>query len=153
MDSTTETRRDWNFDRDGQLIGQYVETRPVTIRNGPAAGKQKIVFDFHVGDETISVFETSVIKSKLRDELNKRGAGDFEPDETITITPTGTKTGASGYDYRDFDVDFEHKAPKRSTADLLAVADGDADPGPEEDPNDPGPEPDLAADHDDDIPF
>jgi hypothetical protein len=146
--STTTERRDWNWERDGVLDGHYVETRQVTVKNGPAAGKQKLVFDFHVGtsDEPVSVWETAVIRSKFQQELRRRGKPDFEAGEQITITPNGTKTGAHG-DYRDFEIDFEHEAPKRTAAELLG------DPGPENDSADPGPEVDTAADADSDIPF
>jgi hypothetical protein len=149
--NTTTTRRDWTWDSDGALEGLYVETRSVVVKNGPAAGKEKLVFDFHVGDRLVSVWETAVIRSKFRAELANRNAPDFDPNERITITPAGTKTGAHG-DYRDFTVVFEHAAPKRTTAELLGGDPGD----PVADPADPGPEVDLSADEpkpDDDIPF
>ena len=117
-------RRDWNWDRDGELVGLYVETRQVTVRSGPSAGQEKIVFDFHVGldDELVSVWETTVLRSKFRQELRKRHKPDFEPGEQITIRPTGKKGENS---YRDFDIEFEHAAPKPTAADLL---EGPADP-------------------------
>ena len=57
-DNTTAERRDWNWDTDGDLDGLYVETRSVTIKNGPSAGQEKLVFDFHVGvnDEPVSAW-------------------------------------------------------------------------------------------------
>ncbi len=84
----------------------------------------------------MSVWETAVLKSKLRKELRERRKADFEPGERMAITPLGTKDGANG-PYRDFAVEFEHAAPKRTTADLLSADDDD--------------EPDVAAD--DDISF
>ena len=131
-------RRDWNWDSDGELEGHYVETRSVVVKNGPSAGKEKLVFDFHVGleDESVSVWETAVLRSKFREELRARGESDFEPGERVTITPMGKKEGPNGV-YRDFALTFEHGAPKRSAADLLeagheraAADDDDPDDGP-----------------------
>jgi hypothetical protein len=120
MSESTEgaERRDWNWDRDGKLVGLYVETRQVTVRSGPSAGQEKLVFDFHVGldDELVSVWETTVLRSKFRQELRARRKPDFEPGEQFTITPTGKKGENS---YRDFDVEFEHAAPKPTALDLL----------------------------------
>jgi hypothetical protein len=120
MSNSTEAteRRDWNWDHDGKLVGLYVETRQVTVRSGPSAGKEKIVFDFHAGldDEPVSVWETTVLRSKFRQELRNRRKPDFEPGERITITPTGTK---GENNYRDFDVEFEHAAPKPNALELL----------------------------------
>jgi hypothetical protein len=92
-EATTSNRRDWNWDSDGKLEGLYVETRQVTIKNGPSAGKSKLIFDFHVGleDERVSVWEATVLRSKFREELTRRGAFDFDPGERITITPLGMK--------------------------------------------------------------
>lgn len=75
------------------------------------------------------MFETAVLRSKFRNELQRRHKPDFEPGERITITPLGLRDGVNG-SYRDFDVVFEHAAPPRSTAELLGVtadADGDDD--------------------------
>jgi hypothetical protein len=120
LKSSSTERRDWNWDTDGPLEGLYVETRSVTVKNGPSAGKEKLVFDFHVGldDEAVSVWETAVLRSKFREELRSRKKTDFEDGEQITITPTGKKTSVNGT-YRDFDVTFEHAAPKRTAAELL----------------------------------
>jgi hypothetical protein len=117
-------RRDWSWDEDGELDGMYVETRPVTIRNGPSAGQEKLVFDFHVGadDQLVSIFESAVIRSRFRQELKRRGKPDFEPGERMRIRPTGKKASANGT-YRDFAIDFEHAAPKPTTAELLGVDD------------------------------
>ncbi len=128
-----DERRDWSWDADGSLTGHYVETRSVTVRNGPSAGREKLVFDFHVGldDEAVSVWETAVLRSKFREELRSRKRDDFEAGELITITPAGKKTSANGT-YRDFAVTFEHAAPKRSAAALLdepAAASGELDDG------------------------
>jgi hypothetical protein len=114
--------RDWNWDTDGVLEGLYVGTRVVNVANGPSAGERKIVFDFHVGleDELVSVWETSVLNSKFREELKARGKADFEPGERFVITPKGTKTSAAGNTYRDFGVTFEHAAPTLTAAELLA---------------------------------
>jgi hypothetical protein len=126
--STSTERHDWNWDHDGKLEGLYVETRPVTIKNGPSAGKDKLVFDLHVGidDQPVSVWETTVLRSKFRQELRKRRKSDFEPGERITITPTGKKVGPNGT-YRDFDVEFEHAAPRPTALDLLNEGDDLAD--------------------------
>jgi hypothetical protein len=117
-----ESYRDWDWSKDGELEGLYVETRLVNVANGPSAGERKVVFDFHVGleDELVSVWETSVLNSKFREELTARGKPDFEAGERFLITPKGTKQSAAGNTYRDFEVEFEHAAPKPSTADLLA---------------------------------
>ncbi len=140
--STTEAtaRRDWDWDTDGELDGLYVETRSVTVRNGPSAGQSKLVFDFHHGlnDEPVSAWETTVLRSKFSEELKRRKKPDFEPGERFVITPTGRKTSANGT-YRDFHVVFENAAPKPSTAELLAA-------------DQPSTEPDAPA-TDVDIPF
>jgi hypothetical protein len=122
---TANSRRDWSWDVDGQLDGMYVETREVVIKNGPSAGRSKLVFDFHVGihDELVSVWETTVLRSKFRAELQARGASDFELGERIGVTPAGWKESGNGR-YRDFDVVFEHAAPKRSAAELLGADEG-----------------------------
>jgi hypothetical protein len=129
----TEKRRDWNWDDDGQLDGMYVETRQVTIRNGPSAGQTKLVFDFHVGleDELVSVFETAVLRSKLIAELKarkrQRDESDFGAGERIIITPKGMREGPNG-SYRDFeDIVFEHPAEKPSALDLLGSDGGGED--------------------------
>ena len=123
---TTTERRNWNWDADGVLEGMYVETREVAIKHGPSAGQWKLVFDFHRGleDEFVSVFETAVLRSKLRQELKARRASDFQPGERFVIRPLGFKESANGK-YRDFDVEFEHAAPKRSVADLLGDSGSD----------------------------
>jgi hypothetical protein len=120
--ATSTDRRDWSWDDDGELDGMYVETRSVTIKNGPSAGQAKLVFDFHVGlaDELVSVWETSVLRSKLAAELKARGAPDFEPGERMRITPLAWKESTNGR-YRDFGVVLEHAAPKPSAASLLGV--------------------------------
>lgn len=133
MDPNTETRRDWRWDEDGDLDAQYVELREVTVKNGPSAGQTRLVFDFEVLDgETVSVWETAVLRSKFGAELRARRKPDFEPGERITITPLGYKESANGR-YRDFAVEFEHAAPKRTAADLLGGDDaeeGDDDSNP-----------------------
>jgi hypothetical protein len=122
--STATKRRDWDWDADGTLEGMYVETRPVVVRSGPSAGREKVVFDLHVGidDELVSVWETTVLKSKFAHELRERRKPDFEPGERIVIEPLGMKSGAKG-PYGDFAVEFDHAAPKRTAADLLNAAD------------------------------
>jgi len=117
-------RRDWSWDTDGTLEGLYVETRNVTVRNGPSAGRAKLLFDFHLAadDSSVSVWETTVLRSKFREELKRRGKPEFEAGERIVITPTGTKEGVNGV-YRDFDVAFEFAAPKPTTAELLGMSD------------------------------
>jgi hypothetical protein len=121
-DTESSERRDWDFDRDGTLEGLYVETREVTVKNGPSAGKTKLVFDFHHGleDELVSVWETTVLRSKLGQELKSRRKPDFELGERFVIVPTGKKQSANGT-YRDFSVTFEYAAPKRSAAELLSA--------------------------------
>jgi hypothetical protein len=116
-----DVHRDWSWDEDGVLEGLYVECRLVNVANGPSAGEQKLVYDFHVGleDELVSVWETSVLNSKFREELKARGKSDFEPGERFVITPKGTRQSASGNTYRDFSVIFEHAAPKLTPAELL----------------------------------
>jgi hypothetical protein len=148
MDTTTSERRDWNWDNDGALGGMYVETREVTVKNGPSAGQTKLVFDFHVGpeDELVSVWGTTVLCSKLAHELRARRKPDFELGERFTITPTAWKESGNGK-YRDFDVDFEYPAPKRSAAEMLRV---DAEEPP---PLDDADADAIAAAQADDIPF
>jgi hypothetical protein len=125
MEGSTETRRDWNWDTDGALEGLYVETREVVVKEGPSAGKSKLIFDFHtLEDEAVSVWETTVILSQFTKELRARRKVDFEPGERIVITPTGKKKSANGT-YRAFDFEFEHAAPKPTTADLLAARDNE----------------------------
>jgi hypothetical protein len=130
--TSLDERRDWNWDRDGQLTGLYVETRQVAVKHGPSAGREKLVFDFDVGldDETVSVWETAVLRSKLARELRDRRKPDFDPGERFVITPTGTKESANGT-YRDFTVEFEHAAPKRTAAELLGA---EEDENPIDDP-------------------
>ena len=104
----TETRRDWKWDDDGELDAQYVEVREVTVQNGPSKGKKKLVFDFKSLDgETVSVWETTVLRSKFAAELRARREPDLEPGERIKITPLGLRESTNG-SYRDFDVWFEH---------------------------------------------
>ncbi len=122
MNDNTDTRRDWKWDDDGELDGQYLELREVVVRNGPSAGQTKLVFDFELLDgETVSVWEAKVLRSKLAAELRARRKPDFEPGERIKLTPLGMKESANGK-YRDFEVWFEHAAPKRSVAELLSDA-------------------------------
>ena len=139
-EGTSTERRDWRWDEDGELDGLYVETRAVVVKSGPSAGREKVVFDFHIGldDELVSVWETAVLKSKFAAELKARQASDFQPGERMKLTPAGMKASANGQ-YRDFDTWFEHAAPKRSAAELLA------EPGTRDEPEDGG--------VDDDIPF
>jgi hypothetical protein len=147
--ATTTDRRDWNWDRDGVLDGHYVETRQLPVKKGPNAGKLKLVFDFHVGpdDELVTVWETTVIRSKLREELQRRGKPDFDLGERFTITPTGTK-GANNY--LDFEIAFEHAAPKKTTAELLGA---EAEPAAGSPPPSSGDEFPANPEADDDIPF
>ena len=129
METNTETRRDWRWDEDGELDAQYMELREVVVRNGPSAGQTKLVFDFEALDgETVSVFETAVLRSKFATELRARRKPDFEPGERIKITPLGYKESPNGK-YRDFVVWFEHAAPKRTAADLLSDEAEEGDDG------------------------
>ena len=141
MTTEASERRDWHFDSDGALDGLYVETRAVTIKNGPSAGTTKPVLDFHVGldDETVTVWPPAVLRRHFRDELRRRGKADFEPGERIRVTPKGKRDGANG-PYWDFEPTwFEHAAPKPSAAQLLDAG---------------GDEPEAAGPPDDDgIPF
>ena len=66
------------------------------------------------------MWETTVLRSKFRQELRKRQKPDFELGESLTITPTGKKGENS---YRDFDVEFEFAAPKPTALDLLNESD------------------------------
>jgi hypothetical protein len=127
--------RDWNWDSDGELEGLYVETRVVNIAAGPSAGTTKLVFDFHVGleEELVTAWETDVLKKKLREELQRRGKPDFEPGERFKIRPKGMKQSRDGQrSYRDFEVAFEHAAPKPSTAELLAAGAEEDEATPEQ---------------------
>jgi hypothetical protein len=126
MSTTESTRRDWIWDNDNELDGRYVETRQVMIKSGPSAGSTKLVFDFQVGDELVSVWEASVIRSKLASELKLRQKPDFEPGERMRIKSLGWKEGQNG-NYRNFDVWFEHGAPKPTAADLLSADDANGD--------------------------
>jgi hypothetical protein len=126
MSDGSSARRDWIWDVDGKLEGLYVEIRRVTVKNGPSAGQRKLVFDFHVGldDELVTVWETSVLKSKFKAELQARRADDFQPGEKITIDPLDWKEGVNGK-YRDFAVTFKHAAPKPTAATLLDASEAE----------------------------
>jgi hypothetical protein len=129
MESTTTERRDWDWDKNGVLEGMYVSTREVIVKNGPSAGKSKVVFDFHVGleDELVSVWETAVLRSEFSKELRARRKDDFEPGERIRIEPQGYKEGQNGK-YRAFaPIVYEHAAPKKTTAELLASPEDEND--------------------------
>ena len=119
---TSEYPRTWNWDEDGDLDGRYVEMRSVTIKNGPSVGQSKLLFDFHLTDtdESVSVWETAVLRSKFRRELKARRKPDFEPGEQMVIRPTDWKEGPNGK-YRNFEVEFERAAPKPTAADLLGT--------------------------------
>ena len=133
MNDTTDIRRDWKWDDDGELDAMYRELREVTIRNGPSAGQTKLVFDFELLDgETVSVFETAVLRSKFAAELRARRKPDCGPGERIKIKPLGYRESANGK-YRDFDVWFENAAPKRSAAELLGDDDDDTTKDAEQD--------------------
>jgi hypothetical protein len=113
-------RRDWSWDKHGTLTGRYAGTRQVRIKQGPSAGQVKVVVDFEVGNETVTVWPPTVLKRQLKDELQLRRKGDFEPLEKITIVPKGRRDGANG-SYWDFeDPRFEFAAAKPSAATLLA---------------------------------
>jgi hypothetical protein len=98
----------------------YVETRQLTPGSGPSAGMAKAVLDFHTGpdDELVTVWPSTVLRRRLRRELARRKADDFEPGERVVIRRTGTRTGANGT-YYDDDVEFEHAAPEPTARDLL----------------------------------
>jgi hypothetical protein len=121
----SETRRDWDFQRDGALDGLYVELRQVMVKSGPSAGKRKVVLDLHVGleDELVSVFPSTVALRKLREELARRGTTDFEPDERLKIARPGAKKQGPNGGYWDDDVWFEHAAPKPTAAEMLGASD------------------------------
>ncbi len=136
MDSTESTeRRDWDFGSDGDLDGLYVETRQVTIKNGPSAGQTKAVLDFHVGvdDEPVTVWPPTVLRRMLKEELTRRHKPDFEPGERMVVRPKGKRTGPNGQYWAFDDVVFEFAARKPTAVDLLAGGD------------------DVAEDEDDDI--
>jgi hypothetical protein len=119
--STATERRDWDFAKDGDLEVLYVETRRVTIANGPSAGHTKPVLEFHVGidDELVTYWPSAVARRKLSEELNLRGKPDFEPGERIRISRPEEKTlGKNGLYWAD-EVEFEFAAPKPTAADLL----------------------------------
>jgi hypothetical protein len=122
--------RDWKWDSDGELHGRYVETRLCRIKTGPSAGQEKLRFEFHAvaDDESIGVWESAVLRSKLAEELRLRRKldptkGDFEPGEEMRIKPRGKVRNAAGdATYLDFEpIIFEHAAPRPTTADLLGA--------------------------------
>jgi hypothetical protein len=134
--SETSTRRDWNLDVDGELDGLYVETRAVTIKNGPSAGQTKAVLDLHVGidDELVTLWPSTVARRKLADELGRRGHTDFEPGERLRFTRKGKKQGANG-PYNDDDVWFENASPAPTAAAMLGA---DQEPAAEQPTADAG---------------
>jgi hypothetical protein len=156
MDSSTAQRRDWNWEKDGALDGMYAETRTVTPKDGPSKGQEKVIFDFEVDDdEIVSVWSTTVIASKLARELAVRGKSDFEPGERFTISPTGWKESGVGNSYRDFEIGFEHAAPKKTTAELLGAGEIEQPPPLDDDEVEQNTA-ELAekkVDYDDDLPF
>ena len=120
--TVTETeRRDWDFAKDGDLEGLYVETRRVTIANGPSAGTTKPVLDFHAGtdEELVTYWPSAVARRKLSEELSVRGKPDFEPGERIRISRPKDKTLGKNGPYWNDQVEFEFAAPKPTAADLL----------------------------------
>jgi hypothetical protein len=122
-----ESRRDWDFGKDGPLEGLYVETREVLVANGPSAGRTKLVFDFHVGvdEETVSVWESTVLRRKMAAELRRRNASDFEPGERIKIARSDSLIDGRYWDFPV--VEFEHAAPKKTTAELLAAGESESE--------------------------
>jgi hypothetical protein len=127
--TSTETRKDWDFDRDGPLDGLYVETRQVTIRNGPSAGQTKPVIDLHVGvdDELVTLWLPAVLRRMLADELRLRGQPDFESGEHMRIVRKPEKRSGVNGDYWDFEpVVFEHPAPRPDAAAMLGTGLEDA---------------------------
>lgn len=123
QDNPDASRRDWDWERDGDLDGMYVETRLVHVKNGPSAGQVKPVLDFHVGieDELITVWPPAVLRRQFREELQLRNKLDFEPGERFQVSPKGKKDGPNG-PYWDFaDTLFEFAAPKPSAAAMLGA--------------------------------
>jgi hypothetical protein len=119
--------RTWDWKKDGDLDGKYIETRSVHVNSGPSAGQSKLLFEFRLSTgELVDVWETAVLKSRFRRELELRGKPDFEAGERIQITPKGMREGPNGT-YRDFDVTFEHAAPEPTLRDLLGGG-GESEP-------------------------
>ena len=83
----------------------------------------------------VTVWQSAVLVSELRRELQRRGKPDFEPGERFRITPKAKKQNRGGTNsYRPLEVEFEFAAPKPSTAELLSSdAEEQDDAGGEDD--------------------
>jgi hypothetical protein len=117
--SDSTTSRDWDWKTDGALDGPYVKTRSVHVSRGPSAGQSKLVFDFYVDGESVTVWPPTVLMRHFREELQRRGKDDLEPNERVKITPLG-KHPEKGY-WLFEDTVFEHAAPRPSALDMLAA--------------------------------
>ena len=138
-EETSDYPRAWLWDEDGDAVaGRFCELGEAPTANGTTpvltlevAGERRSVFVFH-----------QTLASKLREELERRGARDFEPGERIEITRGGWKDSANGRRYRLYTVRFPDRANRSAREILGAVAASD-----EEQARLPGVSPD------DDVPF
>jgi hypothetical protein len=115
--TTVYETRDWSWETDGDFDGDYIETRSVHVGSGPSAGRSKLVMDFRVDGELVTIWPPAVLLRHFREELQRRSKDEFEPGERIQIRPKG-KHPDKGY-WLFEDTVFEHGAPKPNTRQLF----------------------------------
>jgi hypothetical protein len=129
----------WDWKTDGPTVdGVYVETTEGHTVHGARA-----VLVVKIGDTPRSIWVNEVpLQMRLRDELRRRRAADFDAGERIVITRgTEKRETSNGYMAWPFRVKFPDQ-PKRAALDIIGGGD------------EPDAEPELPADTpDDSIPF
>jgi len=125
---TTQYPRTWIFDEHGEVLeGGYVE-----INEGPAKHDHVpiVVLELDDGERVGVWLFPKVLRGAFTEEARRRPSGDFEPGERIRIERLEERVSAIDRRYRDFEVEFEHAAGRRSAAAILAAAPGDGDGAP-----------------------
>jgi hypothetical protein len=134
--------RTWMWAEDGPVAeGNYVRADEGHTRDGTRVGI--LVLEIADEERALWTFEAA-FRSKLADELRRRGERDFEAGERIRVERGEEKRRSEqGFDYWPFSVEFGNARPR----DAAAIFGDNARPEPE-------PEPSLGTSRqDDDIPF
>jgi hypothetical protein len=109
--------RAWRFDEGGaEIAGSYVRIDRAHTSSGACS---VLVLDVDGEERGIFLFHEA-LRSRLAQELQRRGASDFERGEPIVVEQLGWRESAAGRRYRSYRVEFR-AAPLPSAADLLSA--------------------------------
>jgi hypothetical protein len=111
--------RGWRWGEDGLVVeGAYVRTD-----EAPSVFGHVPILVLEVGGEERAIWVVhAALRSRLAEELRRRGTSDFEPGERIRVERgADRRVSSSGRSYWPFVVSFPDH-PRRSAAEILGAA-------------------------------